>query len=138
MSYQEALEAAGATVEHIEYFGSYQGDWLAVVTYKGVRGIIHSWYGSCTGCDAFQAEFGYNYGSCDEHYGDLDPKCRECRRVKTSYDKRLRAMGKRLLDGMLTSAEIEALRLRFVEQGEWDYDANATVRWIETYMPEEA
>ena len=60
MSYQEALEAAGATVHAFEFFGSYQGDWWAKVTYNGETGWVHGSYGSCSGCDAFEAEFGFS------------------------------------------------------------------------------
>lgn len=35
MSYQEALEAAGAQVELFTEFGSYQGTWIARVNYQG-------------------------------------------------------------------------------------------------------
>ena len=35
MSYQMALEMAGATVLEYKEFGSYQGDWFAKVEYQG-------------------------------------------------------------------------------------------------------
>lgn len=38
MSYKKCLEIAGAKVIAYEEFGSYQGDWIAVVEYKGVKG----------------------------------------------------------------------------------------------------
>jgi hypothetical protein len=60
MRYQNALEAAGATVHDFTEFGSYQGTWLARITYNGITGWIEGSYGSCSGCDAFQAEFGWN------------------------------------------------------------------------------
>ena len=40
MSYQDALKAAGAAVLEFESFGSYQGDWVALVEYKGERGWV--------------------------------------------------------------------------------------------------
>jgi hypothetical protein len=49
MGYKECLELAGATVIDYEEFGSYQGDWLAYVEYKGKKGFIKDYYGSCTG-----------------------------------------------------------------------------------------
>ena len=39
-SYIDALRAAGATVHAGRSFGSYQGDWLARVTYNGVTGFV--------------------------------------------------------------------------------------------------
>lgn len=61
MGYQGCLEAAGAVVHDFEYFGDYQGTWLAYVTYGGKQGIVSGFYGSCSGCDAFEAEFSYAY-----------------------------------------------------------------------------
>lgn len=46
MSYREALEVAGATVVAFEEFGSYQGDWIAKVEYKGNIGWIKDYFGS--------------------------------------------------------------------------------------------
>lgn len=68
MGYKESLEAAEAVVLNYEEFGSYQGDWLAFVEYKGERGIIMGSYGSCSECDAFEAEFGYS-GEPEERDG---------------------------------------------------------------------
>ena len=78
MSYQEALEAAGARVEAFASFGSYQGDWVAKI---GHDRYIMGAYGSCSGCDAFEAEFGW--GGDEE--GD--------------YQQRLADFGRTYLDG---------------------------------------
>ncbi len=59
MSYQQALEAAGCEVIEFQEFGSYQGEWLALVKYDGEIGVVDGCYGSCSGCDAFESEFGY-------------------------------------------------------------------------------
>lgn len=55
-SYHWALLEVGAEVHAFQDFGSYQGDWLAKVTYKGKTGWIHDYYGSCSGCDNFEDE----------------------------------------------------------------------------------
>ena|ERR1700758_3187389 len=68
MGYQTALEAAGAEVHAFQEFGDYQGTWLAKVTYDGETGWIEGSYGSCSGCDAFEAEFDYSYGDEDNDY----------------------------------------------------------------------
>lgn len=60
MSYNLALAAAGAKVLAYETFGDYQGTWMALVEYKDKKGIVEGSYGSCSGCDAFQGEFGYD------------------------------------------------------------------------------
>lgn len=61
MGYEDALSSAGATVISFGEFGDYQGTWLAYVHYKGQLGWIMSNYGSCSGCDAYQAEFEGSY-----------------------------------------------------------------------------
>lgn len=68
MGYSLALESAGAKVLDYEQFGDYQGSWIAKVSYKGAVGYIRGFYGSCSGCDAFEAEF--DFSCCDEH-GDI-------------------------------------------------------------------
>jgi hypothetical protein len=79
-SYKGALAAAGAQVLAFEEFGSWQGDWLAFVEYKGEKGWVQGSYGTCSGCDAFYAEFG-----CD------DPT-----------QEALADFGRTYLDGLLT------------------------------------
>lgn len=54
-SYPELLEASGLTVERCEYFGSYQGDAIAIVSDGQRQGIAIWGYGSCSGCDHLQA-----------------------------------------------------------------------------------
>jgi hypothetical protein len=41
-------------------FGSYQGEWLLVSKDDDNYFIYKGYYGSCSGCDPFQAEFGWN------------------------------------------------------------------------------
>lgn len=59
MGYNRALEAAGAEVHEFEYYGSYQGIWMAHVTVDGREGFIIDYYGSCSGCDEYEATFGW-------------------------------------------------------------------------------
>lgn len=65
MSYEDTLEAAGATVHDVEYTGLYQGEWFAFVTFNGVTGIVSGSYGSCSYCDSLQ-------GMYDEEKKDPD------------------------------------------------------------------
>lgn len=60
MSYQLALEAAGCEVLDFVEFGCYQGEWLALIRKDGVLGVCEGSYGSCSGCDSFEAEFGWD------------------------------------------------------------------------------
>lgn len=61
MSYQNAIEGLDLTVIEQAYVGDYQGDWFAVL-FDGsfmakdkTYGFLVVGYGSCSGCDAWQA-----------------------------------------------------------------------------------
>lgn len=62
--YDEALKAAGFNVIAYERFGSYQGTWIVRVN----EGFIKGSYGSCNGCDAMKAEFGWSIERDDPTY----------------------------------------------------------------------
>lgn len=132
MSYQEALEAAGATVTHFDSFGSYQGDWLALVTYDGRTGWIKGSFGSCSGCDAFAAEFGYEFDpQCDEHrYEADDPTCLECLSRKALRQIKLAEFGREYLGQLLTQAEVEK---EVSEHLEWDGDAKQLLDYVKRH-----
>lgn len=132
MSYQTALEAAGAEVLQFEQFGSYQGDWFAKVRVNGVEGWIHGYYGSCSGCDAFEGEFGYDYDYDYEHeHGEnvsqYSPEfrdgCEQCADLK----KRLAEFGASYLDDVLTQVQAEAMAEKNLE---WDYDAKDMLAFL--------
>lgn len=75
--YQSALEAAGMVVHAFESFGCYQGEWMAkVTTQDGMQGYVHDWFGSCTVCDSFQAEFEYRWDE-DEDSEDYQRRLAE-------------------------------------------------------------
>lgn len=59
MGYAHALRTAGAEVVDFKEIGSYQGTWGAVVDFQGQRSLVTGYYGSCSGCDAYQSQFGY-------------------------------------------------------------------------------
>lgn len=69
MSYETAFAAVpGVTVEWVEYLGSYQGRLVAKLLIAGVEGpryVLDS-YGSCSGCDAYEGEFGYSNDATPE------------------------------------------------------------------------
>ena len=126
MSYQEALEAAGAQVLAFAEFDSYQGDWLARLP----GGYVSGSYGSCSGCDAFEGEFGHWSGRCSEHDYEPNPPadCEACAAGKAVYSKRLTAFGQSYLDDLTDAA---SLRERFTKQAEWDRDATEIVAWLD-------
>ena len=131
MGYKEALEAAGAKVHAFEEFGSYQGDWWAKVTYQDNTGWIRGSYGSCSGCDAFEAEFGWrDRGRCEEHEWDSDEErknCEACEVKKKEFDIRFSKFGAEYLDGIKTQENAEAVAS---ENLDWDCDAEKMVKFI--------
>jgi hypothetical protein len=126
MSYESAMEAAGAEILASQAFGSYQGDMWCRVRYAGEEGWVCIGYGSCSGCDSYEAEFGYG----DEHdhpdgatYVGLHSQefspatCAKCAELQA----RLVDFGKRYVDGCLMSqADAEAQATRNIE---WDSEA---------------
>ena len=108
MGYREAMEKAGAIVESFREFGSYEGSWLAKVNYNGIYGWVKGDFGSCSYCDAFEAEFGN--AICDVHMysGNTDTNdCEECKTLEESYEPRLSNFGKRYLENIYSQEELE-------------------------------
>jgi hypothetical protein len=117
--YQEAMEAAGAEVLAFEQFGSYQGEWYAKVKYNGEIGWVQGSYGSCSGCDAFEGEFGYTW------YDDLSDD------EKADYQQRLADFGRTYLDTILPQEKQEELLDNVVEEDHWYYeDYQATYEFV--------
>lgn len=110
MSYESALNAAGATVLKFEYFGSYQGDWWAKVELNGKTGWINGSFGSCTVCDAYQS---WESEKCG---WDREPTPDE-----------LKAFGADYLDGFM---EQEAAILKASKDLEWDMEAESVVKFL--------
>ena len=109
MSYESALIAAGAEVLEFAKFGDYSGEWFAKVRYNGETGWIQDWYGSCTMCDAFEAEFGYEYDEGADH------------------KERLANFGKRYLGSILPA---EHYLPKLDESADWDGNAADAALWI--------
>jgi hypothetical protein len=103
MGYSEALEAAGAKVKDYEQFGDYQGTWIAVLEDNTV---VIGGYGSCSGCDAFEAEFGWSdRDSCDEHRYDARDNCTACQNASERYIQKLAEFGQSYLTSAATLDE---------------------------------
>ena len=69
MAYEDAFGAVpGVTVEWSQYCGSYQGRLIAKIRVDGEDEPKYIWdyYGSCSGCDSFEAEFGYSGDATQE------------------------------------------------------------------------
>lgn len=108
MSYEEALTMAGAAVLKFKEFGSYQGTWWALVNYGGRLGFVAGAYGSCSGCDAFEAEFGWQ-----------DSKLPD-------YPERMKQFGSTYLDDILTFEEAVAEAGKY----DWDMTSDEMVAWV--------
>lgn len=108
--YEKAMTAAGVTVAAYEQFGSYQGAWWAKVIFpNGERYFVTGSYGSCSGCDAFEAEFGWN--------DDKEP----------NYLHKLRDFGREYLTNCFTHEQAIAEASKDLK---WDSDAQTMVDWI--------
>ena len=109
MSYQDALTAAGANVIAFQEFGDWQGSWVALVDYKGERGWVQGSFGSCSHCDSFEAEFGWDAEEEDD------------------YEQRLASFGESYMGGLQTTQQVLS---QFERSSEWDLDAEDAIFWI--------
>lgn len=130
MSYENALQAAGAEVLAFKDFGSHQGEWWAKVRVADRLGWINGSFGSCSGCDAFEAEFGWDdrdYCASGKGHYDHDPECKACVEKKAAYDIKLAAFGKQYLEDVRTQEEAEKAAS---ENLSWDSDAQEMLDWV--------
>ena len=134
MSYQQAMQAAGAEVHEFQEFGSYQGDWWAKVTYNGETGWVTGSYGSCSGCDAFEGEFGFSGHDCngDDYYSPFygDDKFRDGCETCQSLKERFIKFGKEYLEYIMSQEKAEA---KASENLEWDMDAQEMVDFLRAH-----
>lgn len=108
--YEASLWATGVKVLGYEKFGSYQGDWWAHIEFPNhERYFVHSYYGSCSGCDAFEGEFMYG--------GDDEP----------DYLHRLKDFGREYLTDCMT---LEQAVVTAGEHSSWDMEADTVVAWV--------
>lgn len=127
MSYYKALEAAGAKVLEYKSFGSYQGTWVARVEYNGEVGWVQGAYGSCSGCDSFQAEFGWDErGHCDDHW-EYDGDCGTCIAAAALYAVRLADFGGGYLHKLYSAEELAE---QYEADCEWDDGARDIVAFV--------
>ena len=110
MSYEQALEAAGARVLAFQEFGDWQGSWVALVECQGQRGWVQGAFGSCDHCDSFEAEFSW----------DSDFACED-------VQERLAQFGRGYLDDLLTAEQV--LR-QYDAAADWDSDSVDAAAWV--------
>lgn len=130
--YESALVAAGAKVLVFNSFGSYQGDWWAKVEYKGTLGWTNGSYGSCSGCDSFQAEFDYTEDQCEDHRFEPSEaiNCSLCEKKKEEKAKKLAHFGAQYLDDVLLS-QFDAEKTASKHLG-WDSEAQEMLSFIQS------
>ena len=142
MGYIECIEMAGAEVLGSKFAGSYQGTWGAVVIYEGNRRLVTGAYGSCSGCDAFEAEFGWN--DPETHFNENENKYYNSRwdfspeneitkeeydRIQEDHNRRLIEFGKSYLCNFWDKWDIEN-RLKNTNPDEWyDMEERELLTW---------
>lgn len=142
MSYRLSLEANGVTVKVFEEFGSYQGTWIAIL--EDGR-FVEGSYGSCSGCDAFQAEFGWEesmvikqengkYYEGNRNW-DEDSIVSEERanELNKQYEEKLRQFGECYLKSSETKEEIVARYKRKCDDEYCWGDDKEILEWIEKH-----
>jgi hypothetical protein len=102
MSYDLALAAAGCEVVEYQAFGSYQGDWYAMVVFGDEKGIVTGSYGSCTYCDSFESEFG------------------DCNAKDNDYNERLKSFGESYLPLLPATHFIPAIKKAVEDGKDWN------------------
>lgn len=130
MGYCEALEAAGAKVINYQDFGDYQGSWYAAVEYEDKTFWVVGYYGSCSGCDSFQAEFDYGEDDegCDMHKYSPEKDCEMCILREKEYNERLALFGRSYLDDPLTQQQVEEMAAKNLD---WDMEAEELLDWLQ-------
>jgi hypothetical protein len=134
VSYRDALEKAGATVLAFDEFGDYQGTWLAKVTVGEEIRLITGSYGSCSGCDSFQAEFDFRGHDClgrEYEYPSDEAAAKGCEEC-LKYQREVADFGRRYLDDPVDPAVV---RKRFEEDRSWDSDAEPVLKWLDQHFP---
>lgn len=133
MSYSEALSAAGAEVVVFQMFGDYQGSWWAKVIYGDRPLWVTGSYGSCSGCDAFQADFGYSDPACDDHqYESVNLTCESCKVARDAYNERFADFGRQYLDNNhYTQDEAETYLAKQVADYDWGSEYSESLAFVQ-------
>ncbi len=139
MGYQEALEANGVIVKEYKLFGDYQGTWIALL--EDGR-FVEGSYGSCSGCDSFEAEFGWEDEFIQKHedgkfysknyYWDKSREITEQEADKQNerVKEKLRSFGESYLNASETREEItNRFKKKCEEKWAWGEDKEI-LEWL--------
>ena len=132
MSYEAALKAAGAEILDFKMVGSYQGRWAAKIVVNGQEGYVFGFYGSCSGCDSWQAEcesllpWDHKHGEEYVFSSDIMDNSTECPECNEARNK-IASFGRAYLSPLYSreqAVEIETA------DAEWSDDAKELYEWI--------
>lgn len=140
MGYAQALEANGVVIKQYKEFGDYQGTWIALL--EDGR-FIEGSYGSCSGCDAFQAEFDYGteelvlqedgkYHEDNFSWNDVISNEQADEHNKKHFE-RLRTFGQGYLNSSETKEEIIKRYAEKIKDDEWAWEDDKQIfEWLNT------
>lgn len=137
MGYDKAIEATGVKIKEYKEFGSYQGTWVAVL--EDGR-IIEGSYGSCSGCDAYQAEFDYSepqaYDDGTYRSGSYDDISKEeYDAAMVEYNEKLRTFGLSYVSEAQTFDEaIARYEKKISDEYAWE-DDKEIYEWLKQNKP---
>lgn len=114
--YESALEVAGMTVLAGRSFGDYQGTWYVFGIYNNIKGWVTGSYGSCSGCDAWEAEF-------DNYYTDFEYE---------EWFQKIKEFGEKYLPLSDTTTILEPIK----EDQSIDISADKVSEWILSVLKE--
>lgn len=140
MGYQRALEVCGVEIVEFKEFGSYHGDWFALLSDGR---IVPGSYGSCSVCDAFQAEFGYYEEITQQENGkyfkdnrswddEAEITKEQADEENAGYLERLRNFGEGYINGAETLDEV-IQRYTVKCEGEYSWDDDKEIlEWLKS------
>ena len=88
-TYEEAFKRLGYKILTWETFGSWQGDYAAILEKDGKLGFVVIGYGSCSGCDSLQAVGWFFYSYLEENYNKVLELDKDLRRLLHEIEKEI-------------------------------------------------
>lgn len=89
INHQDILKRQGFNIDAFEAFGSYQGDYAAIVEKDGKVGLAIIGYGSCGGCDALESITDILDYSYKPNKDDFENNPEEAKQQQIDYESKL-------------------------------------------------